>query len=213
MNDHIFQGYRYEDHNDIYDGEPVVKWRFGKLNYIDEPYSEIIDGNEIYLWPSPTTNHQEVCGNLMMIFCNRKDLRKDFLGRCNLFLDNDRLIPDGMIVKNRELIQEEGVYGAPNLVYEVLSPNTILRDRGIKKNLYENYGIPEYWIIDIENRSIEVYVIIDGMYELDNVYIQYPEYLTEDMEAADLARIPTTIRTQLYPELLISLNDVFEGLL
>ena len=60
------------------------------------------------------------------------------------------------------------VQGAPDLVVEVLSPNTRADDSpgGRKWAIYERYGVPYYWIVDADARAIEMYRLITGAYEL-----------------------------------------------
>jgi Uma2 family endonuclease len=55
------------------------------------------------------------------------------------------------------IITKDEVAGAPDLVIEVLSPGTKRRDRGNKRTLYERSGVREYWIVDPESSSAEVY--------------------------------------------------------
>lgn len=52
------------------------------------------------------------------------------------------------------------------MVVEILSPSSFYRDRYEKKALYERFGIPEYWIVDLANRTIEVFVLEEGGYRL-----------------------------------------------
>ena len=54
--------------------------------------------------------------------------------------------------------------GAPTLAVEVLSPSTSRIDRGTKKQLFERYGVPYYWIVDADARVIEVYQAVSGTY-------------------------------------------------
>ncbi len=56
--------------------------------------------------------------------------------------------------------------GAPDLVVEILSPSSIRNDRGIKQRLYKRLGVQEYWIVDPKNNAIEVYRLIEGVYDL-----------------------------------------------
>ena len=52
---------------------------------------------------------------------------------------------------------EKRLHGPPELVVEVLSPSTALRDKTEKFDLYETHGVGEYWIIDPRDKLVEVY--------------------------------------------------------
>ena len=73
--------------------------------------------------------------------------------------ENDCVIPDVMIVCNSDIIKDNAIYGAPDLIVEVLSPGTEKRDRGYKKDLYERCGVREYWIVDPVSLTVEVYLL------------------------------------------------------
>jgi Uma2 family endonuclease len=62
------------------------------------------------------------------------------------------------------IISERGIEGAPTLVVEVLSPSTAHLDRGRKMTLYAEHGVPYYWIVDPESRSIEAYALTGATY-------------------------------------------------
>ena len=76
--------------------------------------------------------------------------------------------PDLVFVsKNKKhLITDDGIMGPPDLMIEIISPTSIIRDRVEKKKLYKQYQIPEYWIVDIKYKSIEVYFFEPEDYEL-----------------------------------------------
>lgn len=57
------------------------------------------------------------------------------------------------------------IKGAPELVVEIGSPGTRKRDETVKKRLYERFGVDEYWVIDLELDTIEVYRRVDERYE------------------------------------------------
>ena len=59
-----------------------------------------------------------------------------------------------------------GNKGVPDLAMEVISEGSWQRDRIQKKALYEQFGLPEYWIVDPDSRSIEVFVLVSGGYQL-----------------------------------------------
>jgi Uma2 family endonuclease len=56
-----------------------------------------------------------------------------------------------------ELVSERGIEGPPDLVVEVVSPSTEARDRGIKLERYRHFGVREYWIVDADRRTVEVW--------------------------------------------------------
>jgi Uma2 family endonuclease len=69
-----------------------------------------------------------------------------------IFVSGDRL----------EAFSSRGLEGAPTLAIEVLSPSTSRTDRGTKRELYARYGLPYYWIVDPEDRWIEVHDLARG---------------------------------------------------
>ena len=76
--------------------------------------------------------------------------------------DYDGVIPDLVYLSNErrnQVATGTRIYGAPNLVVEVLSPGTqnMERDRKVKLRLYDKYGVDEYWIVDTRARAFEVY--------------------------------------------------------
>lgn len=180
----------------------------------DEKY-EILDGKIVLMSPRPSINHNIVSGNIYHIF--RKYLKGQ---QCTAFTDgvdvhlsdNDIVIPDVMIVCNRDIIKPDGIYGSPNLIVEVLSPSTAKNDKGYKKDLYERCGIKEYWIVDTASKSIEVYLLCDGKYVLNEVYCILMDYTIEKMTEEEKKQIVTSFRSALNSELIINIGEVFNNL-
>ena len=65
--------------------------------------------------------------------------------------------------------------------------------------------------MDVERLSIEVNLLKDGVYELDEVYAIYPDYVIEAMTEEQRANIPHEFKTSLFPDLTIAVRDVFKG--
>lgn len=128
---------------------------------------EIIAG-ELVVTPGPSGQHQRVVGRLFAAlfgFVDAHALGEAFPGPFDvLFAEGDYLEPDILFVgKDRShLISDRGVEGPPDLVVEILSPSTAVRDRGIKIERYRLYGVPEYWVVDPEERTIEVWDLVGG---------------------------------------------------
>jgi len=127
---------------------------------------EIIDGDH-FMSPSPSTKHQRVSRNLEWII--ESFLRKEKMGErmgeifnapCDVVLsDSDIVVPDLVYIskEHKDIITEANIQGSPDLIVEILSPSNKSYDRVLKKDLYEAFGVKEYWIIDLDEDAVEVY--------------------------------------------------------
>jgi Uma2 family endonuclease len=132
---------------------------------------EILDG-EVAVSAAPVTLHQIVLGNLydtMRTHVRAHGLGAVFFAPLAVILADTTVVePDLVYVDSgrTEIITDQGVKGAPTLLVEVLSPGTTSIDREPKFRLYAHYGVPYYWIVDIEGRAIEVYGAVAEAYRL-----------------------------------------------
>lgn len=115
----------------------------GNLAYQEEPREELL-GGRIYMMSSPTVNHSQIASNIYYAF--RSYLKgktcRPFNDGVDVYLtENDRVIPDAMIVCNKNIIRLDGIHGAPDLIVEVLSPGTAKNDRGYKKICMRQPGL------------------------------------------------------------------------
>ena len=142
-----------------------------------------------FMSPRPRYNHIELQGEIYM------QLKQYFKKRCNvsieaaLFLTKDdpieikndknkidllvksrkaEVAPDVAVYCDKNQIFYRGYIGIPQLVVEVLSPSNADDDLIVKKDLYEKYGVPEYWIISPMSKKVWIYMLIDNKYELKN---------------------------------------------
>lgn len=58
------------------------------------------------------------------------------------------------------------VIGTPDLIVEIISPSSVQRDRYQKKELYERFAVREFWLVDPQNRSIEIFTLAQNQYQL-----------------------------------------------
>lgn len=184
------------------------------LAYQDSPAEELIGGRLVAMSPA-TTRHNRIAENIYFLFRTYlKGKRCVPLGdRYDLYLtDQDRFIPDFMVVCDRDKIKAKGVYGPPDLVVEVLSPSTAKNDKWHKKNVYAASGVPEYWIVSPGDRSVEVYRLLDSGYVLDDLYTHHSKNELEDMTAEEQAALVTEFKCHLYDDLAISLEDIFDDM-
>lgn len=185
----------------------------GNLAYQEEFWEEKLNGQIVLMSPRPSVNHNRVAGNIYHIFRNHLKGKtcETFGDGVDVFLtEDDNVIPDAMIVCNKNIIQPDGIHGAPDLVVEVLSPSTAKNDRGYKKDLYESVGVKEYWIVDPLICSVEAYLLRDGRYVLDGYYGLFPDNLSiTDLERKESKK---EMSVSLYSDFSISLEEIFHNL-
>ena len=186
------------------------------LAYQEEFREELIGGKAVAMSPRPMYNHNHIAFNIAVLFSNylRGKPCTVIPDGTDLYLtEEDRFVPDVMVVCDRDKIRRDGVHGAPDLVVEVLSPSTMRNDRMHKKEVYQACGVREYWLVDPENRTIEQYLLQDGKLELNTVYVSITDYELERMSEKEKAEVETHFRCSLYSDFDIALEDIFSGLL
>lgn len=94
----------------------------------------------------------------------------------------------------------------------MLSPTTVKKDRGHKKNVYEACGVKEYWIVDIVNKSFKVYILQNPVFDLDNIYSILPDCTISKLSDEEKASLPIEFSCSLFPELKISTQKIFSDL-
>lgn len=181
---------------------------------IDERPVEIIDGEVVMMSPAKV-NHNRVSGNIYHFFRNYlkgKTCEPFDDGYLLYFSKDNQFIPDGMIVCNPDIVKDDGIYGAPDLVIEVLSPSTSQNDKVRKKAVYGRYGVKEYWIISTGDCSVEVYLPENGKLELKNVYAMESVHVVKSLDEQEKTEFQATeFRCSLFPDLPIPMEMIFEG--
>lgn len=134
---------------------------------------EVIDG-EVLVTPAPSTTHQHILLNLAIAlrsYVEREALGVVLPGVDLLFVEGQFLRPDLLFVPNRERagITSRGVERAPGLVVEILSPSSGSIDRVKKPRRYRDFGVPEYWVVDPEERAVWVWRFADGATDAERV--------------------------------------------
>jgi len=143
---------------------------------------ELINGKAYNMSPAPSSLHQFIVGelhfSLRTFFHNRSCFVS--VARFDVFFsDNDQYDspdhitqPDLSVVCNKQQIARNGCHGAPTIIIEVLSPATVLKDFNEKFNLYQKYGVQEYWIVDPGNRTVHVYSLENGVYQVRSLFTE-----------------------------------------
>ena len=134
--------------------------------------AELID-NVIYMSPTPVTNHQKVLQTLFRRLSEQiedTDKGQVIVAPFDIYLDetSNAVQPDIVVIlaTNKDQPVPKGhFHGSPDLVVEILSPGNRDHDLVKKKELYERFGIKEYWIVDPETKATIVYALHLGKYK------------------------------------------------
>jgi Uma2 family endonuclease len=162
------------------------------------PRYQLIDG-ELILSPSPNRRHQEIVARIFVAifnFLKTHRIGEVYIAPLDVILSNwDAPQPDIIYVceARKSILVPEGISGAPDLCVEVLSPSSRRLDLGKKRALYARHGVKEYWIVDPEKNTVDVY-------HLD----RDPASPVEKLDAG------VTLKTDLLPGFSLSLREVFE---
>ena len=150
------------------------RWTYEEYYRLDDDRRyELHDGQLIPMTPpSPGSSHQRESRNLFRIlqeFVDAKNSGEVFYAPLDVIFDaKNTAQPDVMFIAkaNAGIIQERGIFGAPDLVVEIVSPGSVRRDRYEKQALYARFGVREYWILDRGNRSLEVLTLDGAQYRV-----------------------------------------------
>lgn len=188
-----------------------IRYTFADCMAWDESEQmEIIDGKAVMMAP-PSRVHQEISGELFRQLANYLDGKKCMVYHAPFAVrlfekdgdkpeDVDTMVePDISVVCDLDKLDKHGCKGAPDMVAEILSPSTRRHDRLVKLNLYQRAGIREYWIIDPDTQSVQVFLpdergalrihedygrediarvnVLDGCFiDLSKVFQEYPAF-------------------------------------
>lgn len=123
-----------------------------------------MNSGRLELKPSPTSTHQRISARIERVLgdcCEQEYIILD--APMDVILTNDEIRQPDLLMVHRsreEIIEERAIVGPPDLVVEILSPNSAKIDRTVKKESYARFGVAEYWIVDPYNLTIEQYVLV-----------------------------------------------------
>ena len=178
---------------------------------------EII-GGEKFMAPSADSWHNNVVSKLTVIIgmhvaANRLGLV--FTDSLDVhFPDGNLLKPDFMFISaaNSKTIidnKHRTIHGVPDMVAEIFSRSTMRRDIGIKKDIYERNGVREYWIIDPWSEYIQVYLLNDGKYKLDNVYQNYSDDELSELTDEERAEVELEVPVAVLDGFKVKIRNIF----
>lgn len=125
-------------------------------------------GGELFVSRAPSIPHQLIIQNLqkqLLAYLDENPIGTIVVGAGAVFSEYDAVIPDLVFVQKQrwsKIVAEGRFTGAPDLAVEVLSPGAEnrRRDLSVKRQLYAKYGVQDYWVVDPDNRSVDIYRLV-----------------------------------------------------
>ena len=138
---------------------------------------EYFDGEVVYL-ESPSVKHQQVLLNIAAEFRNyfKGKSCEVFISPLEVWLTNKektakvKVQPDLMVICDKTGLMENAYEGVPVLVIEIISTSNQTHDRIRKYSTYMEFGINEYWMVNPELKTVEVYVLEENEYKQAAIY-------------------------------------------
>lgn len=177
------------------------------LNWLFDERVELIKGKIFKMSPAPSRIHQEVFGAIFLAVGN-------FLKNkpCKVYgapfdvrfpkkskADKDVftvLQPDICVVCDLNKLDDKGCIGAPDIVVEILSPGNNKKELFNKYQVYQEFGVKEYWIVSQSDQNILIYTLDnDGKFQPSKIFTLGEE-----------------ITSSVLPGFVLKLDDVFEGI-
>ena len=189
------------DPNGVYTYADYLTWQF-------EQTVELIKGKLLKM-AAPNRKHQDISFQLSgRFYATFKELKHDayaapfdvrLLGKKKSMKANKDVLtvvqPDLCVICDKEKLDEKGCIGAPDLIIEILSASNSKKEMRTKKELYEENGVKEYWIIDPTHETLLQYNLQDN-----GVYT--PPFILVNDE---------TVQSTVFPTLQIDLSELFES--
>ncbi len=121
--------------------------------------------NNLVMSPAPLDTHQVVLNNInieLSLFLRRNKIGQVRIAPYDVHFSKQNIFqPDIIFISNKNLdnIEPKGLVGVPDLVIEILSRGTAQKDFVEKKNIYEKYGVKEYYLVDPETTQVTSFVL------------------------------------------------------
>lgn len=180
---------------------PLSKDHYTSEDYWNLPEGERAEliGGKFYDIAPPSQIHQEISEQIYKTLANYIDARR---GSCKVYAapfavnldanDKDWVAPDISVICDPNKLTDRGCSGAPDLIFEIVSPASRKLDYGIKNGIYSQSGVREYWIVDPAKEKVVVY------------------YYDRDSDPC-LYSYDSDIPVGIYPGLSIKINDLLKN--
>jgi Uma2 family endonuclease len=129
-----------------------------------------IVNDKLVMSPAPKISHQSVLGKIYFEISKFLEIDKRglaFIAPFDVYFDKENILqPDLAFVANQNLhlLEDKGLVGVPDIVVEILSPSTAHIDLGDKREIYEQHGVKEYFIVDPNNKKVISYYLTNNIF-------------------------------------------------
>ena len=160
----------------------------------DGKIHEIIDG-EHFMTPAPATYHQTLSRRIQFQLYQQieeKDLGLVFDAPTDVQLsETDIVQPDLFIIhaSRKSIVSPQKIIGAPDLIIEILSKSTGNKDRLLKRDLYQQAAVPEYWLVDPESQQVTLFRLQGGQFEVAGTFHDEVNYIAIKGVRVDLNKV------------------------
>jgi Uma2 family endonuclease len=133
---------------------------------------EIIAGTAYDMSPEPRIKHQNITSNFhIKLKMHPENSCYTGIAPTDVVFDEYNVVqPDVFLVCSRSKITEDNIQGSPDLIVEVISEGTEVKDRREKKNIYEKFGVKEYILVFPEREYVERYCLKKGKYGSPEIF-------------------------------------------
>ncbi len=153
------------------------------LKFPEDEIVEIIDGRISAMSPAPSRIHQEI---LMELSAEIRNYIKSNNGSCKVYpapfdvvlVDENQdakeskniVQPDISVICDKSKLTDNGCTGSPDMIVEIISQYNPRNDYIKKLNLYEQFRVKEYWIVNPMKKNILVYILTENGYGMPDMY-------------------------------------------
>lgn len=148
------------------------RWTYNDYLQIDDNNRYEIYRGGLIMVPAPNLCHQRYLRNLeylMWSYVKENNLGEILVAPVDVIFAEDNVYqPDIVFISKKRLdIMKDirGIFGAPDLVVEIMSPSTSIYDTIDKREVYEEYGVKEFWLVNPDEKAVEIFILKDGVYK------------------------------------------------
>lgn len=157
----------------LYTYEDYLKWDF-------EEIVELIKGKIFAKAAAPSRTHQGVSGNIYLEIAQflKKHSCKVYSAPLDVRFSKDPAYdkidsvvqPDISVICDHSKLDDKGCWGAPDLIVEILSPGNSRVELQNKYELYQEYGVREYWVVHPIECTLLIYTLVEGKYQSSRLF-------------------------------------------